>query len=195
LIAEPPQDNVLRLELFGLISDRQMAELEAVAPVEAMEPETLLESEPEIIPEPEPMPIEPEPVVIQKPKPSPRPRPVEAMEGQEARQRASLNPEKESNAVKIYLASAVKAISSRLSYPRDARQKGLTGRPKVGFRVNQNGLIAAGSIVLRASSGHEVLDQKALAAVSQANLPSPPLSLVGKEITISLSFSREKNRS
>jgi TonB family protein len=98
------------------------------------------------------------------------------------------------NAEKLYLAAAARAINSRLSYPRDARQRGLTGRPRVSFRVDQSGHIQANSILLRSSSGHEALDQNALAAVAIVSLAPPPPSLAGKQITVTLGYSRDKGR-
>ncbi|MDR1086614.1 MAG: TonB family protein, partial [Deltaproteobacteria bacterium] len=85
--------------------------------------------------------------------------------------------------------------NSKLSYPRDARRQGLTGRPRVGFRIDQNGRISGSSVVLKGTSGHEALDRNALAAVAQVSLSPPPPGLVGKEITIILGYNRQRGRS
>jgi TonB family protein len=202
-----PPDNVLRLELFGMIADRESAEQAAIIPIaQPVLPE--LEPEPEPIEAPEPVPepvpeIPPPPEEVplpnKKPEPKkkepvrqPRPAPIEASAGQAGQEKRSLDGEREANLEKLYLAAAARAINSQLSYPRDARQKGLTGRPRVSFRVDQNGRIPAGSISLRGTSGHEALDQNALSAVAKVTLPPPPPGLAGKEITVTLGYNREK---
>jgi protein TonB len=185
---------------------------EAVAPVAAAEP-PLEEPPPEEpppetpVPQPEPVPeIPPKEAVVQPlPNPTPRPlrlprsrpvKPLEDVEAKVAQARTTLaeDKKKEEAAVeKRYLATAVRAIHLRLSYPKDARARGLTGRPSVGFRVEPSGRVLANSISLKVSSGHDILDKSALAAVAEATLGPPPPSLANKEIILTLKYNRERS--
>jgi protein TonB len=77
-----------------------------------------------------------------------------------------------------------KAIRAELAYPPEAY--GATGKTAVAFRLSPEG-IAPGTLVVRRSSGHALLDDEALRAVRAAlSGLSPPPSLLGKGVTLEL---------
>lgn len=62
-------------------------------------------------------------------------------------------------------------IRDRLKYPPPARRAGIQGAAEVGFTINRDGTVSGVSILT--TSGHEILDLAALAAVHDA-APFPP---------------------
>jgi protein TonB len=67
-------------------------------------------------------------------------------------------------------------------YPRAAKRRNQTGSPLVAFTVDRNGYLL--DVVLLQSSGHEALDEEAIALFRRAE-PLPPLPQSSKEAVIS----------
>jgi protein TonB len=189
-------EQTLRLDLYGLISDRQLEEIVAEEmPVEP-EPEPIVEPEPvpvaELEPIPEPVIIpEPDPIVEPKEKPKPKPpapRPNRAPRPQRAPQAGQTVRDRESEATltRRYVSELSRKVRSRLVYPSQAKSKGLTGVVTVSFMVTESGGLKSGSESVRSGSGYRELDDAALRAVrSAAPFPKPPKAM---GITLSINF-------
>jgi protein TonB len=90
--------------------------------------------------------------------------------------------------VRRYLAALKKTIKDRLVYP--AHAGGVTGAVIVSFRIGEDGGIEPGSLIVRRSSGHAVLDEAALHAVrSAAPFGTPPKTM---NISLDIPFFEEK---
>jgi protein TonB len=91
--------------------------------------------------------------------------------------------------LEAYYAQVRARIEAEKRYPRWARKARLEGRVTVDFRLGPDGALKGASV--RESSGHEVLDQAALAAVERA-APYPPLPTGAGELpetlTVVLAF-------
>jgi protein TonB len=75
-------------------------------------------------------------------------------------------------------------IRDRLVYPSAARRAGIQGVTEVSFIIREDGSI--GAVTVRTGSGHTVLDEAAVAAVSAAApFPRPPMPA---RIAIPISF-------
>jgi periplasmic protein TonB len=71
------------------------------------------------------------------------------------------------------------AIQAALRYPESARMAGMSGRTRVGFRY-RDGL--ASDVTVLVSSGSDLLDRAAVAAVRDAAYPKPAPAFVGKTL-------------
>jgi protein TonB len=75
-------------------------------------------------------------------------------------------------------------IRAKITYPPQARRAGIQGVAEVGFTVHEDGTIS--DVIVRSSSGHAILDNAALTAVSAAApFPKPPAPA---RIAIPISF-------
>ena len=63
-------------------------------------------------------------------------------------------------------------IANAKNYPSKARDKGKQGKALVSFQIGKSGKII--KLLIESSSGHEVLDEAARMAVSNAE-PFPPI--------------------
>ncbi len=76
-----------------------------------------------------------------------------------------------------------KAIAKKQSYPRAALRKEIEGKVKVEINVDKEGNIVAHS--LKASSGHEILDNEVPKLMKRVSpLPVPPASANAGELTM-----------
>ncbi|MDR0452661.1 MAG: TonB family protein, partial [Treponema sp.] len=75
-------------------------------------------------------------------------------------------------------------IRDRLVYPPPARRAGIQGVTEVSFTIHEDGRVSA--VTVRAGSGHEVLDEAAVAVIfAAAPFPAPPAAA---RIAIPISF-------
>jgi protein TonB len=89
-----------------------------------------------------------------------------------------------------YLAELRQPIARRRSYPRIARQQGLTGRTIISFVLQADGRIM--NAHLASASGHEVLDEAALSTVRRLGQFKPIPAATGRShwpLRIPLDFS------
>lgn len=80
------------------------------------------------------------------------------------------------------LATIRKKIMRNKTYPRDAKDKGLTGSVKLAFKINVDGSLSTARILQ--SSGVPILDESALASVRKA----VPLPFYPDTIAITLEY-------
>ena len=96
-----------------------------------------------------------------------------------------------SAAVSNYPGRVARQLNGALRYPSRAKAARLTGEATVSFAVDRSGRASAISIV--ASSGFDVLDEAAMAAVRRAS-PFPPIpSAAGRgrwPFTVTLAFGK-----
>ena len=84
------------------------------------------------------------------------------------------------------LAAIWRKIDQSKYYPSAARQRGLSGAPRVSFTVSQDGSVAWAKIV--SSSGQAMLDSAALATVERA----APLPYYPGPITVAVNYTLEE---
>ncbi|MDR2387692.1 MAG: TonB family protein [Deltaproteobacteria bacterium] len=197
-----PGQQSLRLDLYGLISDRQLEEIAAEPGPLEPEPEALVEPEAVPIAELEPIPepvVIPEAEAIIEPNPEPQakpkmaPRPQTAPRPQRAPQAGQTvsHREVEASLTRRYVSDLSRKIRARLIYPAQAKSQGMTGVVTVSFMVTESGGLRSGSESIRSGSGYRELDEAALKAVrAAAPFPKPPKAMV---ITLSVNF-KEKAR-
>jgi protein TonB len=90
-----------------------------------------------------------------------------------------------------YVATIGKRIQSKLIYPEQARREESKGSARVSFTIQADGTLKPESLVVTESSGHELLDRKALKAVEfAAPFPSPPKKELSVTITVSFAIDR-----
>ncbi|MCA6218524.1 TonB family protein [Ideonella sp. B7] len=210
----PPRHHALVLDLAGLVGTRQV---EAQAgPRHAHPPAPPRPAAPRVAQAPRPtppapspgaqrpLPRHPTPAVAEPPAPSPMVAPVGAQApvtpgpdatpphaAAEARAAQTIRPrpQDEAAAIQQYLRALRQAIQSRLVYPPEARAAGVVGAPVIRFAITASGEIQPGSLALQESSGHPVLDERALAAaLASAPLARPPKPM---KVAIAVSFTRD----
>jgi protein TonB len=197
----PPQRNQLVVDLFGMVSQRQVEQQRAGAEPDKP-PEARREQAPPPKPAPKPVPRQavprkaaPEkpalqaasPVQVAEPQehsaeapaqPSAPPEPAPAAGSarqDQAPQTIQQRDTSEADAIRKYLAGLKKAIQANMVYPAQARELGYTGVPVIRFTLTESGDILPGSLAVHRSSGHAVLDDSALQAVlDSAPRPPPP---------------------
>ncbi|MFW5432005.1 MAG: energy transducer TonB [Methylophilaceae bacterium] len=77
------------------------------------------------------------------------------------------------------------AIAKHKSYPKLAQRRGWQGAVLLDLKVDSNGNVL--SAVVSKSSGHDVLDRRALEMVKKASpFPAPPAALQGSSFNISV---------
>jgi TonB family protein len=189
--AQPSPVETLQLDVFGLLSDRQVEERRA---------EEAVQGEPELEPEPEPPPLERAPPKRRTPRPPPTPppptpppptSPPPARDEEAAQIGRTLGArEREATWLRQYLTELSRIVRSRLVYPVKARAKGWTGMVAVAFVVTEAGNVLPGSEMVHRSSGYAELDAAALNAVRLAGaLPRPPKRM---EVVISVNFREDE---
>ncbi len=86
-----------------------------------------------------------------------------------------------------YLSLVQRTIESHKKYPLAARRRQIEGQLCILFRISSTGMIHHSQITQ--SSGHEILDQAALRAVSEASpLPTPPAGLFDGDTALDLTI-------
>ncbi|MEC7815543.1 MAG: TonB family protein [Pseudomonadota bacterium] len=175
----------------------------APQPVAAPEPQP--EPEPELPPEPEPEP-EPEPLPEPEPEPESEPEPVtepvappvdrpaqqisepesgEEADDQDSQSAVALQNAGSSADLDSYLSKLSRHLSRYYEYPRRARRLGQEGTPVIVFEFARDGSLIDHS--LRDSSGHQLLDDAALAMLADAApLPEVPNDMRGQTFTYAL---------
>lgn len=130
-------------------------------------------------PSPLPGPVSSEPADFAEPPPSPPP--VEP---------APVRSVVKADVVDLFQAQARAAVQAALRYPNAARIRKLTGQSRIGFDY-RDGQASNARIVT--SSGYDVLDEAAIAALNNAVLPAPPPDLAGHllKLTIAVNFSAQ----
>jgi protein TonB len=200
--ADHARHNKLAIELFGMISDRQMEEKHKGGNV----------------PRPSPQPI-PQRVARRAARPAPRqtsdrfttelaqsPVQVEKADGKEhqtddetgpsapslpaASARAGGDAEQRQqtigyenrgvNVIAEYLAKVSRRLQANLVYPEETRKRGLEGVSTVSFTITESGTIREGSLKVRKTSGYAALDSNAL----KSALASSPFEKPPKEMTV-----------
>jgi protein TonB len=84
---------------------------------------------------------------------------------------AGTNPDHAAH-LRAYSAQIRQLASTTFEYPLRARRLGLEGRVVVAVRVDRRGRVV--EIIVRESSGHEILDEAAIAAARAIDFPAPP---------------------
>ncbi|HMA95868.1 MAG TPA: energy transducer TonB [Polyangiaceae bacterium] len=89
-----------------------------------------------------------------------------------------------SEVARAHYASLLRAAIERSKqYPELARRRGVEGTVVVSFRVSRNGHVSG--LIVAHSSGHELLDRAALAAISLAGaFPSVPFEVDGQYVSV-----------
>ncbi|HXP96834.1 MAG TPA: TonB family protein, partial [Telmatospirillum sp.] len=95
-----------------------------------------------------------------------------------------------SAALDLFQLQARAAVQAALRYPNAARIRKLTGQCRLGFDY-RNGQVSNAHIVT--SSGYDILDDAAVAALSNAVLPAAPPDMAGHllKLTIAVVFSAQ----
>lgn len=84
-----------------------------------------------------------------------------------------------------YLSRLSRHLARYYEYPRRARRLGQEGTPVIVFEFQRDGSLVARS--LRTSSGHQLLDESALAMLEQAApLPPVPEAIAGQKFRYAL---------
>jgi protein TonB len=82
--------------------------------------------------------------------------------------------------IAAYLAKVSRRVQANLVYPEETRKHGVEGVSTVSFTVTESGAIREGSLRVRKSSGYESLDSNAL----KSTLASAPFEKPPKELTV-----------
>ncbi|RCW68511.1 TonB family protein [Pseudorhodoferax soli] len=214
-VATPPDPaprSRLDLELFGLVSQRQV---QAQAPSKAQPPPPTPPalSEPAVRP-PAPPRLAPQPLVRRPSRPAPRadadpvqvadaspavpqdappaapPPPVEALPRPDARQAEAVRPvEDEQIAIGRYVAALGRTLQRHLVYPPRARESGATGSPLIAFTVAEDGSLVPDTVRIHRSSGHPVLDEAAVQLARDSGPFARPPRRIG--VVVAISFAEQ----
>lgn len=213
----PPRHQALVLDLAGLVGTRQVEAQAGPRPAGPPEPRRAAphvtqapqpaapapspqppasprRSTPAVTAPPVPSPMAPPvaaqtPVVPERAMPAPEAAPPHPAEEARPAQTIRPRPQDEAAAIQQYLRALRQAIQSRLVYPPEARAAGVVGAPVIRFAITASGEIQPGSLALQESSGHPVLDERALAAaLASAPLARPPKPM---KVAIAVSFTRD----
>jgi protein TonB len=197
LTSIPPREvESLQIDLFGLLSDRQVEE-NLVQP-EPEEPPPMVENvpEPEPIPQ-EPQPMTPETVVVEKeplPTPTPKPKPVRRPAPKPRNdtpqvQQTISQKQLEATIMRQYTQEMARKIRANIVYPPESKLRGHTGEAKIAFIILESGRLKPNSVKVNKSSGHKELDQAAMRAVQSVGVfPKPPKVIDG---VIAIHFSKD----
>jgi periplasmic protein TonB len=199
-----PQRNQLVMDLFGMVSERQIEQKQAGARPD--EPSRVRHEQAPA--KPMPRPTAPEnplhqadsPVQVAQvpeqvgapppPVPANVPTAVGSAQQEQAQQTIQPRDTSQADAMRKYIAVLTKLISAKLVYPAQVRELHYTGTPVVRFTLMPSGEILPGSLAIERSSGHAALDDNALqAARSSTPLPPPPRQM---SVVTGLSFNWDK---
>ena len=176
----------LALDVLGMLGTRQLEQQhEKAAPFSKPLPRKVALHHDSASPVPVQAATEPADMTPAPPARVQAPVPTDGAEQQQAQQTIQ-SPETEATLTRSYVVAMSKAIQSRLVYPAEARDAGYIGRPKIRFTVTEDGDILPGTLAIRTSSGHSLLDDYAMRA-AQASAPfgKPPKRM---DVVIAVSF-------
>ncbi|OGA01222.1 MAG: hypothetical protein A3I00_09895 [Betaproteobacteria bacterium RIFCSPLOWO2_02_FULL_64_12] len=125
--------------------------------------------------------------VPQAPSSAPRsPEPQAPATKGEAAGRAATSPSaEETGSMEQYRLALIGAAKKYKRYPAQAMEKGWQGRVEIRLVIGSNGMTQ--SVVVKTSSGFQVLDSQALDMVKKAKPLAPiPASLRGREFTVDI---------
>ncbi|MDR0634008.1 MAG: TonB family protein [Azoarcus sp.] len=191
-VPAPPARELLVVELFGMLSDRQAEDSQAGKQAEVV-PEAPRKAAPaprtpRRASRPPPrrsQPVRrttaPSPVQVKDETPDENkddappsaPEPPGNAPEQDVRQTIR-HEEVDLDAQRRYIAKLRRAVKAKLFYPPEAKASQASGMPVIAFRLEADGDIAPGSLIVRASSGNAILDEQALRAVRTAAPFGPP---------------------
>jgi len=138
--------------------------------------------QPEIVPQPVQEVIAVQPTAEKVPEVIVPPAPVKPPPPPEPTQ-ADVN-----NALSAYGSLLGREIAKHKSYPKIAQRRGWQGTVMLDLKIDSNGKVLSATV--RDSSGHNVLDKRALAMVKKAApFPRPPKALQGRTFNISVPVS------
>ncbi|QDR80263.1 energy transducer TonB [Sporomusa termitida] len=173
----------LRLELFGMVANRQLEERhESVA-----EPQQVSK----VLPAPTPAPANYQtvksPVLVEKVEEAPFKPVLAALHTADAateQKQQTIRPVTE-DSLQQYMARVTRKVRGHLTYPQEARGNGMKGTTTIAFTITSSGDIKGNSLRVQKSSGYAVLDSSALASAQvSAPFEEPP-----KEISIAIAVS------
>ena len=217
--ARPPQHEQLRVDLLGMVGNRQSEQQLAGRPAEptAAKPPREQRAAP-ATPSPKPAAVRKEtrerPVVARQTASSPvqvvpiaeAPAPIQpdppaqvaaatppTNGAEEERMQQTVRARNtDADALRKYLASLKRAIQSKLVYPTEAREAGYVGAPTIRFTLTESGSILSGSLAVQKSSGYPVLDESAMrAALAGAPFEKPPRQM---DVTLAVAFVQDRER-
>jgi len=97
--------------------------------------------------------------------------------------------DQDADVTRQYLARLSKRLQANLVYPEEVRKSGIDGISTIAFTIEESGMIKAGSLRVRKSSGYASLDNNALkSATSSAPFEKPPREL---NVSIAVAFTVE----
>ena len=207
----PPQHrrSKLQIELYGMITERQLEEIRkgsdvtrhgrrAAAPSVARQ--QVVKANPKE-PEKEKTVAMDSPVHVAKADDKPKtteqemqasaasPPSVSSTVGREVEQKQQTikfdNQDANRNKAKAYLAKLRKRIQGNLIYPEEARKIGVSAVPTIAFTITESGDIKGGTLRILKSSGYAALDSNAV----KSALASAPFEKPSREINVSIAVS------
>ncbi len=164
---------------------------EAMAPPSELAPPPEPEPLPQNIAEPAPKPAPAKPVA--PPKPAPRAAAIEPPPAAAAAVAPALAPSPSRAggvAADSYLAALLRHLQAFRDYPYAARRTRQQGRVVVLVALQGDGAVASASV--EQSSGHELLDQAALAMVRRASPFPPPPAQAPRHLRFPVDYSLQR---
>lgn len=137
---------------------------------------------PEVIPEPI---ITPPPVIAATPKPDVQPTFVTPPPPPEPPKPVVASPDNDAIRAQ-YIRSIGPELAKNKHYPKMAMMRGWTGITKLEIQLDINGKLLSSEV--KESSGYDLLDKQALELVRKTVFPAPPEAIIGRSITIPISF-------
>jgi protein TonB len=192
----------LTIELFGMVSNRQVEEKKkGAAPVQpekkVVRPNIVRqERKPAPKEQPKPAPAADNPAVAEKTEEKQNASGQQGIavfvpaasgagrDNADQRQQSIRYGERDSerDAIREYLARVAKKVNANVVYPAEVKKDGVEGIATISFTIAPSGAIKADSLRLQKSSGHAALDASALkSALAGAPFERPP-----REITPSI---------
>ncbi len=182
----------LRIELFGMISDRQLEERHQ-GTAEPQQEERAVQEVKRTVPRPIPEKYQTaeSPAQVEKAEDNPNEPvavPVVANTAgvAEEQKQQSIRYESQADILQAYMARVTKQIQGNLVYPKEVRENGVKGVSTIAFTITSSGNIRENSLRVQKSSGHAALDASAIrSARDSAPFEKPPKEL---DIAIAVSF-------
>lgn len=197
----------LRIDLFGMISDRQVEEKRKAPepPPEVEKPEPPPPPPPVVRPPVKKHIVKRLPKKVVKPAPSPvkvekkveKPEKIEPVANTASaevykghdevnqKQQTIRYEEQPADRMRDYLARLARRIRGNLQYPKEVRKKGIEGVTRITFVITESGTIKEDSLKVCRSSGFDAFDSNALKSV----LASAPFDKPPKEMSVSMDVS------